>query len=271
MCSQSHPYLCSPQIPCLNGTGGTLSYTDKASGTASLRVYSKYWYVLPAETTVTKNRLDATRIDVYVFVQSPGQTVRISLDNQQHDVAVYGQPAWTSDTLDPSAYHDLQIIKQNPAGQNTSLDSIRLTQSELFSPTSLLTVSSGISVGSTSVPHIETTDYDSLATTTEQTITEAASTVPDQLTSSAHSARSETLTKQPDGQSGLTHSTKVGIAGALVGGVCLGLFGVLGIYLLRKRTKHDGTVDPFREVGQPLFQSKGGPYGEFVSVFFVIS
>ena len=221
---------------------------------------------------MTKSRLDATRIDVYVFVQSPGQTVRISLDNQQHDIAVYGQPAWTSDTLDPSAYHDLQIIKQNPPGDNTSLDSIRLTQSELFSRTTLgshPTVSSGVSIVSIPVPQTETTDPNSLATTTEQTITEAASTVPDQLTSFAHSAKSETPTKQPDGQSGLTHSTKVGIARVLVGGVCLGLFGALGIYLLRKRTKYDGTVDPSREVVQPLFQSNGAAYGGFVSVSFV--
>jgi hypothetical protein len=66
---------------------------------------------------------------VTVFVQRPGQTVRILLDNQSHDVAplLSQQPAWTSNSLDPTVPHDLQVIKQNPAGQYTSLDSILVT------------------------------------------------------------------------------------------------------------------------------------------------
>ena len=76
---------------------------------------------------MTKWRLDATGIEVHVLVQSPGQTVLISLDNQQHDVAVYGQPAWSNNSLDPSIPHTLQVVKQNPAGQYTLLDFISVT------------------------------------------------------------------------------------------------------------------------------------------------
>ena len=259
-------------------------------------------------------------------------------DCEQHDVALYWLPAWTSDILYPSAYYDLQVIKQNPAGQNTSLDPILLIQSfwsfagqndcifetqssgsltgqstslnsilvtqsgQFLTPCGHPTASSGTSIGLIPVLQTEATYSDSLVTTTEQTIAilDPTLVVPDPSTSFArstkrdhstkrkhstkrghstkhgHSTKRETPTKQPDGQSGLPHSTKVGIAGALVGGVCLGLFGALGIYLLRKRllqkrTEHDGTLHPFREVVQPLFQSNGAPYGEFVSVLSVIS
>ena len=76
---------------------------------------------------MTKWRLDATGIEVHVLVQSPGQTVQISLDNQQHDVAVYSQPAWSNNSLDPSIPHALQVVKRNPTGQYISLDFILVT------------------------------------------------------------------------------------------------------------------------------------------------
>ena len=81
----------------------------------------------PAEKTVTKWRLDATGIEVHVLVQWPGQTVQISLDNQQHEVAVHEQPAWSNNSLDPSTPHTLWVVKQNPAGQYTALAFILVT------------------------------------------------------------------------------------------------------------------------------------------------
>ena len=76
---------------------------------------------------MTKWRLDATGIEVRVLVQWPGQTVQISLDNQQHVVPVHEQPAWLNNSLDPSIPHALDVVKQNPAGQYTSLDFILVT------------------------------------------------------------------------------------------------------------------------------------------------
>jgi hypothetical protein len=63
------------------------------------------------------------------MVETPGQTVRISLDGQNNDVTpvLSLQPAWTSERLDPNVPHDLQVIKQNPAGQYLALHSVLVT------------------------------------------------------------------------------------------------------------------------------------------------
>ena len=65
-------------------------------------------------------------------MQTPGQTVRISLDDQNHDIAPSPtqQPTWTSDSLDSGVPHDLQVIKQNPDGQFTALDFINVTYND---------------------------------------------------------------------------------------------------------------------------------------------
>lgn len=64
-----------------------------------------------------------------VFVEGLGQEVRITLDNNDYYIKplLFLQPAWTSDTLDPSTHHDLAIIKQNPKGQYIGLDCIIVT------------------------------------------------------------------------------------------------------------------------------------------------
>ena len=174
-----------------------------------------------------------------VFVGTPGQTVRISLDNQSYDVSpsISHQPAWKIDELDPSTPHDIQIIKQNPAGQLTSFDSILATYS------------------------------DSPAIDAEQSIAAIVSTptLPDQSTSSAPlSSETDTPTSQSDGQSGSSITTTAGIAGALVGGACLGLFGALGVYLWRKWSKQGMTLNPFRKAEEGRtshFRSINAPYG----------
>jgi len=55
--------------------------------------------------------------------------VRISLDNQNYDISpsLSQQPAWTSDTLDPSVNHTIKVIKLNPRGMFTSIDSFLVT------------------------------------------------------------------------------------------------------------------------------------------------
>ncbi len=81
------------------------------------------------EKMLTKWCLDASRIAVRVFVEGIGQVVRISLDNNHYDIKplLYLQPAWTSDILNPSAPHDLVVIKRNPKGQYIELDNILVT------------------------------------------------------------------------------------------------------------------------------------------------
>jgi len=66
---------------------------------------------------------------VSVFVEESGQAVRISLDDKNYDVKPlqYQQPAWTSESLDPSVPHDLVIIKRNHDGQYVALDYISVT------------------------------------------------------------------------------------------------------------------------------------------------
>ena len=129
MCEHNRPHLWATQKKSARGDGRTLSFNDKPSGAASLKVYSECWCILPTVKMLTKWCLDASRIAVSVFVEAPGQTVRISLDNQDHDVTPVDsqQPAWTSDSLDPKVPHDLQVNKQNPPGQFLELDSIIVT------------------------------------------------------------------------------------------------------------------------------------------------
>ena len=81
------------------------------------------------EKMLTKWCLDASKIAVCVFVEESGQEVRISLDNNNYDIKplLYSQPAWTSEILDPSAPHDLVIIKRNPGGQYLALYYVLVT------------------------------------------------------------------------------------------------------------------------------------------------
>ena len=82
---------------------------------------------------MTKWCLDATSIAVRIFVEKPDQVVQISLDNKNYEImpTLYQQPAWTTDSLDPSVIHDLVITKRNPNGQSLALDSILVTYHNL--------------------------------------------------------------------------------------------------------------------------------------------
>ena len=84
------------------------------------------------ERVLTQRSLDATKIAVSVFVRTPGQTVQITLDDQTHEIApsLTQQPAWTSDDLDPSVPHTMQVINHTRRGF-VALDSFIVT-----SPTS---------------------------------------------------------------------------------------------------------------------------------------
>lgn len=86
--------------------------------------------------------LDASSIAVTVFVKVAGQKVRISLDNQIHDIEpnISQQPAWTSGLLDPSVPHTIQVITQNPRKSFTSLDSFLVTYSSPNTTESISTV-----------------------------------------------------------------------------------------------------------------------------------
>jgi len=90
-------------------------------------------------------------------------------------------------------------------------------------------------------------------------------------TSTPSSTETENPTKQPEGQPDLTATTKIAIAGAVVGAVCLGLLGALGIYFWRRRKKHDATLDPFRKVegGTSPFHSTDALYSEYCIRIFI--
>jgi hypothetical protein len=89
-------------------------------------------------------------------------------------------------------------------------------------------------------------------------------------TSAPSNTETENPTKPPETQPELTATTRMVIAGAVVGTVCLGLLGVLGIYFWRRRNKHDRTLNPFRKVegGTSPFQSTDALFGEFLIRFF---
>ena len=73
-------------------------------------------------------------------------------------------------------------------------------------------------------------------------------TYPDPSTTQTTSTETGTPTTQPEGQTGLNTTTKMGIAGALVGAVCLGLLVALGIYIRRKRNTYAATLNPFSKL-----------------------
>ena len=90
-------------------------------------------------------------------------------------------------------------------------------------------------------------------------------------TSASSSTETETPTQQPAEKSGLMDTTKRVIAGTVVGVVCLGLLGALGVYFWRRRNKHDATLNPFRKVegGSPHSQSTDALYGGFCIRIFM--
>jgi hypothetical protein len=102
-------------------------------------------------------------------------------------------------------------------------------------------------------------------------------TVPDNATSSTSTTTSPQSQatapdKQPDGQSGLSTSVKVGIATAIVG-IVLGLLGGLGIQFWRKRKSKRRTIKTVldAEDGETLYlRSTDAPNGGFMSTFCTI-
>ncbi len=101
---------------------------------------------------------------------------------------------------------------------------------------------------------------------TTSTGTETTAEADPALTIFDTNTETKTPTMQPAAQSGLTTTTKVGIAVGLVGAVCLGLLGALAIYIRRRRATHDATLNPFSKLdegGSYFFQSTSALYGEF--------
>ena len=184
-----------------------------------------------------------------VFVEGSGQVVRISLDNFNYDISPLPdqQPAWTSDTLDPSVPHNIIIIKRNPGGQYLELENILATLADGNSPTTTREDTTTVAVSAPSV-------YSTPRRLSTIIITKTTST----------STETETPTKRPEGQSGLTSTTTT--VGILVGALCLGiLVGALGIYTWRKRDTHDATLHPFSKLdkgGASIIQSTGESSGE---------
>ena len=119
-----------------------MAVTLKNSDTATLKVNSEHWYIFHMNRMLTQWCLDASSIAVTVFVEVAGEKVRISLDNQIHDIEpnISQQPAWTSGFLDPSVPHTIQVIKQNPRKSYTSLDSFLVTYSNPNTTESISTV-----------------------------------------------------------------------------------------------------------------------------------
>ena len=149
-----------------------------------------------------------------VIAEEPGDSVLISLDNENHVTSNFSfqQPSWSS-SLDPNVPHTITVTKVNPDGKYTAIYSFLVA-------------------------------YPDLPANTTQTTAEAAPTPTIPNTST----ETETRTTRPEGQTGLTTTTKVVIAGALVGAVCLGLLGALGIYIRWKRNTYTATLNPFSKL-----------------------
>ena len=167
------------------------------------------------------------------MVETPGETVRILLDDISHDVSptTRMEPAWNSSNLDPSVPHTITVTKQNPNGRYLALYSFLVTSPDLT------------------------------------TIVRTATSAP----SSTSSTENGTPTQQPAGQPELMATTKGIIAGTLAGTVCLGLLGALGIYFWRRRNKHDASLNPFGKVeeGTSPFQPTDALHGEFYILIFI--
>ena len=191
-----------------------------------------------------------------VFVEGSGQAVRISLDNFNYDINPLPgqQPTWTSDTLDPSVPHNLDIIKRNPGGQYLELENILVTLTDGHSPTTPREDSTAEAVPAPTIFNNPSKTVTSIATMTTSTSTET-----------------EIPTKRAEGQTGLTITTTVGIVVGIVGAVCLGLLGALVIYIRRKRDTTDATLLPFSKLdegGTFIFQSTSTLSGEFNNRIF---
>ena len=161
---------------------------------------------------VDQMMLDASSIAVTVMAERPDDTVGITLDNKDYVTSNFSvqQPAWSS-SLDPNVPHTITVTKQNPDGQYTAF-------------------------------------YSFLVTYPDPSTTQNTSTETETPTTQNTRAETETPTTQPEGQTGLNTTTKVGIAGALVGAVCLGLLVALGIYIRRKRNTYAATLNPFSKL-----------------------
>jgi len=209
-------------------------YLRNGVGRATLTVFSEHWCISPIERMLTKWCLGATQIGVTVMVEVPGDTVRISLDNTDHVVAPISnlEPTWNSSILDPSVPHTITIFKDNPELRYMAFYSLLVTSRD--------------------IPTIDTTSASS-------------STETGNPTNQLERQPEKQPEQQPEQQPELTAATKMIITGAVVGAVCLGLLGVLGIYFWRRRNKHDATLDPFRKVegGTSPFHSIDALYSEY--------
>ena len=87
------------------------------------------------------------------------------------------------------------------------------------------------------LPDNSTTQSTSLTQSTRST----QSTQPGQTAPST--------SRQPNGDSGLTAATKAGIAGALIGGILLGILGALGISYWKRKKEAKAQVEMTDPVG----------------------
>jgi len=179
---------------------------------------------------------------VTVTVETPGDTVRILLDNTDHVVAPISnlEPAWNSSILDPGVLHNITIFKVNAEDEYTAFYSLLVTH-----------------------PDLPITGANFAPSSTE---TENPTKQPE-----GQPEPTATTKMQPEGLPELSAATKMVIAGAVVGSVCLGLLGALGIYFWRRRNKHDATLDPFRKVegGTSPFHSTDALYSEYCIRIFI--
>jgi len=233
---------------------------------------------------------NASRIAVNLFSTTLDQVAQISLDNHIHDIpsSFTQQPTWTSDILDPSVPHTIQVIKQTPSnifdtyGAIIALDSFLVTSGS-SDPSALVTEPQlSIAFPPPTVPNrstlifvteapteqpvfatitIQTVPHQSTSASTTETATEqhiaTTITTPTVPNHSTPTSEIEAPIGQSDGQSGLSISAKVGIAMAIVA-VCIGLLGALWIY--RKRKNHESTLNQFSTVVTPVSQSSDTLY-----------